>query len=390
MTAAHSRFFLALCVSLCLLATARAVMLLGTGDPNANTSAPTGDLAGSGWQYQGQFGGFLGTAIAPSWFVSAKHVAGSGPTFVFQGTTYNIVEARHDPYSDLSLFRVDGTFPDFAPLYAGSDEIGQRLVVFGRGTQRGTVVMKNGTPRGWLWGPGDGVQRWGENFVTDIVGGGPANEYVYATFDATGSPNEAHLSPGDSGGAVFLQENGAWKLAGISYAVDGPFYTTESGGGAFNAALHDARDFYYQDASAPGGYVLISAPQPVPTGFYATRISSKLPWIRSVIDPAGDVNGNGVSNLLEHAEGLNGPPPAGPGSPRAVQTPGFAAIVYRKLAVWPAPQYVIEQSTDMHTWSAVAAEETVVAFTGEVHIVQARVPFASGRIFLRVRITPPA
>jgi len=43
----------------------RAVILYRTADPAANTTAPAGDLAGSGWQFEGIFGGFLGTPIAP-------------------------------------------------------------------------------------------------------------------------------------------------------------------------------------------------------------------------------------------------------------------------------------------------------------------------------------
>src|ERR1700731_563949 len=54
-----------------------AVILYGTGDPSANTSAPTGALAGSGWQYEGQFAGVLGTVIASNYFITAKHVGGS-------------------------------------------------------------------------------------------------------------------------------------------------------------------------------------------------------------------------------------------------------------------------------------------------------------------------
>src|SRR5438552_3750751 len=43
---------------------AQAVILLSTDDPNYNTTEPTGRLAGSGWQYEGFWGSFLGTPIA--------------------------------------------------------------------------------------------------------------------------------------------------------------------------------------------------------------------------------------------------------------------------------------------------------------------------------------
>src|ERR1700682_3060031 len=37
---------------------AREVILLSTGDPNYNTTEPSGALTGSGWQYEGSFGSF--------------------------------------------------------------------------------------------------------------------------------------------------------------------------------------------------------------------------------------------------------------------------------------------------------------------------------------------
>ena len=49
--------------------------------------------------------------------------------------------------------------------------------------------------------------------------------------------------------------------------------------------------------ASPPHYIQITGPAPVPSGFYATRVSSKLAWIYSMIDPTGDNNGNGRSNL---------------------------------------------------------------------------------------------
>lgn len=368
-----------------------AVILLGTADPTANTTAPTGDLTNSGWQYEGTFSGFLGTVIGPNHFITAAHIGGGvGATIVFNGVTYNVTEGRYDPYTDLVIWRVDGTFPMFAPIYTGDGETGQRLVVIGRGTQRGAQVIKDATPRGWLWGGGDGVQRWGENFVTSIVRGGPVNQYVYATFDASGSANEAHLSVGDSGGALFIKDGAIWKLAGINYAVDGPIYTTNTGGGAFDGALFDVRDFYYQNETNSSQYDLIAGPTAVPTGFYCSRISSRSAWIYSVLDPTGDANANGVSNLVDYAQSLNLAEPAGPGAPVVMRESGTVAIVYRKLVIADAPQYVLQSSTDLRSWITVTPTETLVAVNGDVQTIKATVPASGGRFFLRVLINPPA
>ena len=62
----------------------RAVILFRTADPAANTTAPTGGLSGSGWQFEGLWGSFLGTPIAPHFFLSAKHVGQAGGIVQFR------------------------------------------------------------------------------------------------------------------------------------------------------------------------------------------------------------------------------------------------------------------------------------------------------------------
>lgn len=366
---------------------APAVILLGDGSPAANTTAPTGDLAGSGWQFQGLFGSFLGTPIASKFFITAKHVGGgTDSVFQFNGTTYPLVRQYSDVFSDLTIWEISGSFPSFAPLYTSGGETGQRLVVIGRGTQRGGEIVLN-TLRGWNWGPGDGVQRWGENFVNSIVQGGPANAYVYATFDQGGSPNEAHLSSGDSGGAVFIQEAGVWKLAGINYAVDGPHYADAAGNGETTAAFFDTRGFYVRDSDNPLHYSQITGATPQPTGFYSTQLSSKLGWIYSVIAPAGDVDGNGISNLLDYARALNSPAPAGPGATAVTKEGGFLTLTYRRLTGSSGLVYAVKKSNDMVNWTAVTPTETVLVAFDDQQVIKAQVPLAGLPTFLRVDIS---
>jgi hypothetical protein len=59
----------AICLS---MPPARAVILFGTDDPAANTTAPIGSVANTAWSYEGKWGGFLGTPIAPHFFITAK------------------------------------------------------------------------------------------------------------------------------------------------------------------------------------------------------------------------------------------------------------------------------------------------------------------------------
>ncbi len=258
-----------------------AVLVYSTGDPAHNTTAPTGALTNSGWQYQGFLGAYLGTPIALKYFITAAHVGGSaGDLFHFNGVDYPTAAMFSDTNSDLRLWRICGTFPDHASLYPRGDEAAKPIVVFGRGTQRGVEVITsdglNNTLKGWQWGPGDEVERWGTNRVTSIVPGGSLGDFLKCNFDADGGADEAHLSVGDSGGGVFIKDGAIWKLAGLNYAVDGPFNASTNGPG-FNAAIFDESGLY---AGGPGNWVL---QMNGPSAFYSTRISSRLAWINSVV-----------------------------------------------------------------------------------------------------------
>ena len=253
---------------------ARAVTFISTADPTFNTTPPTGALAGSGWQYEASFGPFLATAVGPHHFLTVKHIGIPSNVFVYQGAAYTIISYYDDPGGDLRMFVVAETVPSYAPVYSGSSELGRDIVVIGRGTQRGNPVYVGSTLLGWEWGSGDTVQRWGENQISQA--------YIftlYATFDRNGKPNEAHLSSGDSGGAVFMNDGGVWKLAGLNSGVDGPFANV-SGAPTFNATLFDVRGLF----SSSLGRV-VSGTTSVPSGFYAVRVSAHLPWIQSILYP---------------------------------------------------------------------------------------------------------
>ncbi|MFC7337315.1 trypsin-like serine protease [Haloferula chungangensis] len=267
---------------------AEGVILYGSGDPVINREvAPGGALSGSGWQYQGEFGNFMGTMISPSHFITAAHI-GVSSTFISKGyfnggsdVVYNVDSSANGGVgywnvagTDLRIFAVTGTFTSYAPLYTGSDEVGKDLVVMGRGTQRGATIDLQSVTKGWQWGPADGASRWGTNTVAATITQEGA-DYLQADFDATGGANEAHLSVGDSGGALFIQDGGSWKLAGINYAVDGKwdFNDTVGDGQEFDAALFDAGGLYL-GSDSEGWTLVADGTDDAPSSFYSTRISS--------------------------------------------------------------------------------------------------------------------
>ena len=70
---------------------------------------------------------------------------------------------------------------------------------------------------------------------------------------------------------------------------------------------------------------------------------------------------------------LNSPAPLGPGAPTVVREPGALSIVYRQLVMANAPQYVVQKSTDAKSWTTVATTDSLVAVTGNVQTIKAKV-----------------
>jgi hypothetical protein len=226
-----------------------------------------------------------------------------GNTFTFAGADYRTVARFPDTDSDLVIWQVCGTFPSFAPLYQTGDELFRPCVVFGRGVTRGgeVTITNNGTAavRGWHWGAADDRLRWGVNKITALSTGGIGTaRLLVAPFDRNGGANVAALGSGDSGGAVFINNSG-WRLAGINFAVDGPYNYVANGPGFF-AALFDASGFY--DEVDTNVWKLVATAQP--SAFYATRIFDRLAWIRSVI-AAHD--GQQPAPVLEAGAAVTGP-----------------------------------------------------------------------------------
>jgi len=289
-----------LAVVLLGVSSAQAVLFYDTGDSSHNIAAPTGTYENSGWQYQGYYGAYLGTMIAPQYFITAQHMGTQGSSFVSTGVfnggvdvTYTIDTAANGGAgywdiagTDLRVFKINEYFSSYATLYTGSSEQGLEMVTMGRGGVRGADVMVSGTLHGWEHNLGDGIARWGSNIVSSVTTIPTLGSMLVARFDASGpghTTEEATLSVGDSGGAVFVNDGGTWKLAGINYSVDGMFDTnnTTGDGHEFNAALFD-RGGLYQGSDGQGWTLIPDIGPDNPSSMYASRISTNAAAIQSI------------------------------------------------------------------------------------------------------------
>lgn len=253
-----------------------------------NTVAPKNDLANSGWQWQGEWGSFLGTAISKSYFITAEHIGGTvGDYFEYEGRRFKTYETYDDPDSDLQIWHVKGRFSSYAPLLTDYSDVNKPAMIVGRGTQRGGVIAVNSDTKGWLWGANDGVQSWGMNQIkgsTQSLTDGDGEEgrrkikggRLYWAFDRNGIGNEAALSEGDSGGGVFVFSGNKWKLAGINFSTQAEFSYPNSND-SLRGALFDAGGLQ------AGGGLITDSVNDIPALSYATRISTQSAWISDVL-----------------------------------------------------------------------------------------------------------
>ncbi|MCW5557675.1 MAG: hypothetical protein KIT22_07575 [Verrucomicrobiae bacterium] len=276
--------------------TARAIILLGTGDPEANTTAPGGVLAGSGWDTQTARPASA-TAVGPRHFVSASHLGGSvdvGSATPFAGLRYPIVRSLLVPGTgDLRFFEVAGRLPahGIAEMYSGTEEVGRPAIIHGMGLGRGTPVIYEsaGGPelRGWQWGANGGRLRWGTNVVTGTTNSACFGPLLVLHFSNTGGADEAMVTSGDSGGGTFiLDSDGRWKLAGVTLDVESTFRLSPTSPD-LRAAIFDRRGLF--EYTSEKELVQIPEDDPVPgTYILLTRISPSVARIAAEIEKPPD------------------------------------------------------------------------------------------------------
>ncbi|MCB1210993.1 MAG: hypothetical protein KDK97_16840 [Verrucomicrobiales bacterium] len=281
----------------CACPEAKGIVFANSADPDHNTTAPTATYADSGWQFQGEFGVYTGTAIADQFFITAQHFGVAGSTFVQTSAitggaevVYTIDATSNSGLgywdiagSDLRVYKINETFGSYATLFTGPSELGLEMITFGRSAPRGDAVTIGPTVHGWATVDADGVLRWGTNTVSGTSGTG-AGTLFSAQFNALGGPEEASLAVGDSGGGVFVFDGVNWLLAGVNYGVDGSFdrNNTTGDGKEFDAAMLD-RGGFYQGSDAGGWTFLPNTPVDLPSSSYFSSISANAAAINSII-----------------------------------------------------------------------------------------------------------
>lgn len=208
------------------------------GNIDANT--PDSDFAGVG-AVLANGGTFSGALIGSEYVLTAAHVLpgnvssisfrvndGSNTTIAaaevfklpgFTGTTPGADGIWHD---DLAIIRlaspVAGSVP-FYELFTGPVTSGLFATTL---TMVGYGAGGNGID-GVTVGANPGVKRVGRNVVsrvyTDDDGSGQDESFEYSFDQFFALNDEAHFAGGDSGGPVFVFDDGRWKVAGVANGI---------------------------------------------------------------------------------------------------------------------------------------------------------------------------
>ncbi len=82
---------------------------------------------------------------------------------------------------------------------------------------KGTAVVA----QGWNWaGDNSRAQRWGSNTTLPDYFSRDGQSYLLTTFDRFKGNEEAAVTLGDSGSALFQKSGATWGLAGIASSVE--------------------------------------------------------------------------------------------------------------------------------------------------------------------------
>lgn len=244
-------------VTLFFLLTSSTVAGLGTSradDPRIAIRHDRADSAyvalGAQFPMVGKVGrnGGDGTLIAPTWVLTAAHVAEGmaqrteGNVQVFFGDAdqaYDVAQIIVHPDfrpmgpHDIALLRLAEAVPNITPaqLYTHSDENGKPIILVGHGD------TKPGTGGPWV---ADRVKRGATNIIDAVTA-----QYIQFTFDAPpdGTDLEGTAGPGDSGGPAFIMDGAFPYVAGVSSLGE----PGEKGPGTYGAAEHYVRVSHYQD-----------------------------------------------------------------------------------------------------------------------------------------------
>ena len=235
---------------------------------------------------------FLGTAIAPNWFITANHTALYGGLHTYydsQGKAHDVIKVLPNlglaGWPDMALVQVAPVLPFYSRIARSQASSNQQGKVYGLGPSswaHGSIRGSSGQVQArYPVGTGPEQLRWGLAKF-GLSGGALGINWPFTASDPDIGTDCAGLVTGDSGGPIFLRQNGTdrniligvgttgfmarnvntkenssancvmamvWDGAGIYACSSSQFTSPSGGGGAQDVGAYAAK--IYETISPP-------------------------------------------------------------------------------------------------------------------------------------------
>ncbi|MBC2595819.1 hypothetical protein H5P28_16255 [Ruficoccus amylovorans] len=232
------------CLLLWLSAVLPAAGLVNCGNPGGNRNCPTGENgepADPGFAYVGFVGGATGVYLGNGWVLTARHLPARDVRIEDTVYPWDGASDYKFPNAELRLFRLS-EWPDMPalPITSSTPKRGQLVVMVGVGrdcADQVTYWQVNRATEPWTWtevpsreqADAAGIlshpasaKSWGTNRISGLTEHPKLGALIVTDFTEDPSirtPYEAQAVSHDSGGAVFVEDEDGWKLAGIIATV---------------------------------------------------------------------------------------------------------------------------------------------------------------------------
>jgi len=385
-----------ICLIVCLLSppVSRALVVLDsrTSTNNSfNTSAPANGVPWSNVAQQERLVSGSPTVdssavyIGNGYVLTAAHT--NGPTSVIlDGVAYS-VDSSFPAISlapiDVRLYKILN--PPALPLVplpdTADNDLGTACTMIGWGKGKGTIV----TGKGWQWGDDSTkTKRWGTNTTQGSTAAVSYLTYsynaTYTLFNASSNVNqtgqtEASAAMSDSGGGLFQQFSGTWKLAGLLTLAN------------YEAGIYTGGASLYDPATL-GSYATCAVRMKDVAHKFRYRQWKESKGIALATTTEDDSDADGIGLLEEYAFGSDPTGASTAPAPRAGIEGSDATLTYQLERTRTDLTIQVEESTDLVTWqSANVASTSTVTDSGTIRTLKVRVPMdGAEKKFLRLHI----
>ena len=390
LTAKRFAFFLA--VALHSAPSARALVIYGTGPTDVNNALNTTAPAnGAPWANVVQFGAnnASGVYLGNGCVLTANHVTMEASVLIngisyARDTAFTPLQITEAPdVVDLKLIKILGTPPlpvvQSLPLNFSTADLNLNCTLIGWGVGKGTVIPN----KGWNWGDDTTrAERWGTNKTLSTTVTAAYSGYSYealeTSFRRSLGPDTAQISFGDSGGGLFQQIGGVWKLSGI---------TTTTLQWQAGAALYDG-EFPFPPGDQPDAANYVRLSKYAHLLRYENWASAKLG--SSTASLTADPDKDAESNLLEYAFHSDPNSAAAADHPQPGMESGYHTLTYTQLMSATDLSYDVEETTSLSpaSWAPATVIEETVSTSGVTRLVKAKVAIgAATQKYLRLSVT---